>query len=120
MSKIKPALEGKFKQLKNEISNYVPLMNQATETVVNQDVSEYPIFVFHQQEVALGINVVDREKVAGNWSVNVSTLEEFVSKHLILEENVDTFRKQYKDAENQFCLFVLSEIGADFIFIPRK
>ena len=112
--------EEKLLQLKEEISLYLPMMDQAVQTVLDQDVSDYPIFVFHQQEVNIGINVVDREKVKGNWSVNVSTLEEFVSKNLILEENVEKFKIKYESANELFCLFALTELGADFIFLPRK
>lgn len=112
--------EHKYVQLKNEIDFYLPVMEQAADTVIDQDVSNYPIFVFHRQDVAIGLHLVDQKKVIGNWSVNLSTLEEFVSKRLIAEENVDAFREKYRDPEKFFCLFVLSELGADFIFIPRK
>ena len=111
--------EEKYSKLKNEIIPYLPMMDQAAETVRDQDVSMYPIFVFHQQEVAIGLNVVDRNKVLGNWSVNVSVLEEFVAKQLIAEANVEEFKKRYKEPESHFCIFVLSELGAEFIFIPR-
>lgn len=110
----------KYEMLKKELLIYLPMMNQASDTVMDQDVSKYPIFVFHQLEVEIGINVVDRTKVKGNWSVNVSTLEEFVSKQLIAEENVKSFQEKYEDPALHFCLFVLSELGAEFIFIPRK
>jgi hypothetical protein len=110
----------KYEILKKEIVVYLPMMNQAADTVMDQDVSKYPIFVFHQQEVAIGINVVDKSKVKGNWSVNVSTMEEFVAKQLIAETNVENFKKKYEDPSLYFCLFVLSELGAEFIFIPRK
>jgi hypothetical protein len=76
--------------------------------------------VFYQQEIELGVTLVERETTAGNWSVNASTLEEFVARQLIEEENVPGFKKHYRDPEKQFCLFVLSELGAEFIFIPQE
>lgn len=112
-------VEQKYDVLLKEIEPYMPMMKQASDTVVDQDVSKYPIFVFHQQEVAIGLNVVDRKKVLGNWSVNVSTLEEFVSKRLIEEEHVEDFKTKYVDASKTYCLFVLSEMGAEFVFFPR-
>lgn len=86
----------------------------------DEDVSNYPIFVFHQQEIELGVSLIDNEKVAGNWSVNASTLEEFVARQLIEEDHVQGFKKHYRDPETHFCLFVLSELGAEFIFIPQE
>jgi len=32
---------------------------------------------------------------------------------------VQDFRQVYKDPEANLCLFVLSDLGAQFIFIPR-
>ena len=110
----------KYLQLKEEIDMYIPMMQEAADTVIDQDISKYPIFVFHKQEIAVGIHLVNQKKVQGNWSVNLSTMEEFVSKQLIAEENINAFREKYKDPETHFCLFILSELGADFIFIPRK
>jgi len=86
----------------------------------DEDVSNYPVFVFYQQEIELGVTLVDRENSSGNWSVNASSLEEFVARQLIEEEHVPGFKKHYRDPDTHFCLFVLSEIGAEFIFIPQE
>jgi hypothetical protein len=108
-----------FLQLQNEIRPYFPMLEKASEAIIDQSVSDYPVFVFHQQEIELGIPVVDRLKVKGNWSVNASTMEEFVSKSLIKEEKIEEFKNKYKDSKDYYCLFVLSEMGAQFIFMPK-
>ena len=109
-----------YRVLESELATYVPMLIEAAETIIANEVSSYPIFVIHQHFVDIGIQMVDKEKVNGNWSVNASTLEEFVTKQIITSEKVDGFRKRYKDAKDELCLFVLSELGADFIFIPKK
>mgnify|MGYP000273770305 CR=1 FL=1 len=109
-----------YKILAAELQTYLPALAEAAETIVTNDVSLYPIFVIHQHFVDIGIQMVDRDKVSGNWSVNASTLEEFATKQIITSEKVDAFRKVYKGKQNEFCLFVLSELGADFIFLPKN
>lgn len=110
----------KYRLLESELAGYKKALGEAADTVIDQDVSEYPIFVVHQQQVDIGIPIIDREKVEGNWSVNVSTLEEFVTKQLIEEEKIEEFRKLYADPREDLCCFILSELGARFVFMPRK
>ncbi|MEM1217340.1 MAG: hypothetical protein AAGH79_00435 [Bacteroidota bacterium] len=110
----------KFRLLESELRIYGPALGTAADTVLDQGVSKYPIFVAHQQTVDMGIPIFDREKVSGNWSVNVSTLEEFVTKQIIAPDKVDEFKKVYKDPAEEVCIFVLSELGANFIYIPRS
>ena len=109
-----------YRILESELKTYIPTLADAAETIVANDVSLYPIFVIHQHFVDIGIQMVDKEKVNGNWSVNASTLEEFVTKQIIQPEKVEDFKKRYKEAKEELCLFVLSELGADFIFLPKK
>ena len=64
--------------------------------------------------------MVDKDTVNGKWSVNASSLEEFVTKQIIQPDKVDNFKSVFKNPESDLCLFVLSELGAKFVFIPRK
>ncbi len=109
----------KFKVLEGELRPYIPTLGKAADTILDQEVSEYPIFVAHQHQVEIGIPLIDKVESKGNWSVNASTLEEFVSKQVIQPDKVDPFKSVYKDPEEFVCLFVLSELGATFIFLPR-
>jgi hypothetical protein len=108
-----------YQVLAQELSLYKKLLGQASDTIVEQDVSKYPIFVLHQHQVEIGLLLVDKTQVEGNWTVNVSTLEEFVTKQIVLTEQLDNFKKNFKSTQTHHCLFVLSELGAQFIFLPR-
>jgi hypothetical protein len=112
--------ENKFKLLEKELVGYLKMMGDAGDMIRVQDISDYPIFVIHQQHVEIGIPIAERGKVKGNWSVNASTLEEMVSKSVIEERKAEEFTKVFKNPEEHLCLFVLSELGAQFIFIKRK
>ncbi|MCR9287804.1 MAG: hypothetical protein NXI23_10500 [Bacteroidetes bacterium] len=109
-----------FQQLEEELKNYKDILGKASDTIIQQDVSKFPIFVIHQHSVDIGIQIVDNESVNGKWSVNASSLEEFVTKQIIQEGKVNQFKTVYKNPNSELCLFVLSELGAKFVFIPRN
>lgn len=108
-----------YKQLERDLAAYRKALSQAAEVIRDQDVSRFPIFVIHQNIVDIGINIVDKDVVKGNWSVNASTLEEFVTKQVIAEEKVADFQMLYRSHQDDLCLFALSELGANFIFLPK-
>ena len=105
-------------QLEDELIPFKRMMAQASDTIIDQEVSKYPIFVVHQHEVEIGVALVVASD-ANTWNVQASSLEEFVSKQIVETEKVDSFIEVYKDPKDFFCLFVLSELGANFIFLPR-
>jgi len=110
----------KFLQLEAELSGYKRVMREAADTIIDENVSEYPLFIVHQQEVEIGIPIAIRGKVRGNWSINASTMEEMISKNILNSEKVDSFKTIYKSPRTHLCCFVLSELGAQFIFINRE
>jgi len=111
----------RYQQLKIELEIYKKAMSQATDTILDQDVSKYPIMVAHQQELELGIPIVTQKTFpAGNWDIHASTLEEFSSKQIISQEKIQNFRGTYKSPNDFICVFVLSELGANFLFLPRN
>jgi hypothetical protein len=107
----------KFIRLQEELKPYSKIMSDANQQMLDGEVTKYPIFVIHQQQVELGVPLIKGEE--DKWSVQASTLEEFAVKGLIQDHKIDDFRKVFKDPNDYFCLFVLSELGAQFIFIPQ-
>lgn len=105
--------------IENEMKGYVKLLAAAADKILDSKASAYPIFVVSKQPISLGINILDREKANKNWSVNASSLEEFVNKQLVFENKKPEFIKTYKDPKTHLCLFVLSDLGAQFMYIPR-
>lgn len=105
--------------IENEMKRYRPLLNAAIDKILTSNASQFPIFVVSKQPIALGINLVDREKVNSNWSINASSLEEFTTSKLIFENKVANFKQTYKNPQEYLCLFVLSDLGAQYLFLPR-
>ena len=105
--------------IENEMKKYLTLLNAASTKIIESDATKYPIFVVAKQPVALGIQILDRTKSNSNWSINASSLEEFVSNQLVFEDKKEDFLSTYKDPLSFICLFVLSDLGAQYMFLPR-
>ena len=110
--------EAKLQQIQEEITPFRAVMGSLADQILVQDVSRYPIFVVHPATIEVGLPVIEKGETS-RWSVNVSTLEEFATKQIIQPEKVAEFRKVYKDPESFLCLFLLSDLGAQFVFMPR-
>lgn len=109
----------KYLQLGDDLKRYRKALNQAMEIMLDQEVSNYPIFILHQQELEMGIQLIEASETTGLWSVHASSLEEFSVKNLIDKDKILEFQQVFNEHKDHFCLFVLSELGAQFIFYPR-
>ncbi|WP_020536406.1 hypothetical protein [Lewinella cohaerens] len=106
--------------LKKQLHPYLLLLVKTANTIKDQDISNYPVFVVYQEEEAagLGIPVVAAEATTEGWSVNASTLEELAAKKVVAMENVERFTTVYKTNEGAICCLVWHEGNAQFVFIP--
>ena len=109
----------KFLQLEEELKNYRKALNQALDIILERGITEYPIFIAHQDTFEAGIPIINRYEVKGNWNINISSMEEFIQKKLILPQKLNQFKLTYKPPTDHICFFVLSELGAQYIFLPR-
>ncbi|HEB62183.1 MAG TPA: hypothetical protein ENI82_03430 [Bacteroidetes bacterium] len=113
-------IEQKFKKIQEELRPYKKILGKAADAIIDENVSSYPIFVVHRLEVSIGIPIIKREEVEGNWSINASSLEELVTKKVIEMEKLDSFKGIYKNPRSFLCLLLLSDFGATFAFLPRS
>ena len=111
--------EEQYRKLVQEIKPFLSLLSQASEAILQQEVSSYPIFILHQSQVALGVQLVDREESSSPWSVQVTTLEELVAKNVVNLDKLEAFRRVYKDPTAYFCLLMLTDDRASFLFLPH-
>ena len=108
----------RFLTLEQELQPYKKMMADAADIILDQDVSNYPIFIAHQQEFDMGI-VLTSVNEKSKWAIHASSLEEFVSKQIVFPDRIEEFKSNFKDPSESLCIFVLSELGAQFLFIPR-
>jgi hypothetical protein len=105
-----------FLRIETELRPYFQVMGQASDTILDAEVSSYPVFIAAKQEVPIGVLLMTDEV---GWSVNASTLEELVARQIVANEHVANFRAVYKDPRQFHCVFVVAEEGNNFLFIPR-
>ncbi len=119
-----PDVEGtasRFFRLQEELDTLKPLLSRVVDEVLKSRVSKYPILVIHQEKgIDLGVPVYNAVGTGNKWNVNISTLEDFYKKSLIKSDKIDDFKRIYKDPSDWFNLFVMSDLGAQFIFVPRS
>lgn len=85
------------------------------------NVSNYPIFVYTKDSLRLGVDLLSNTQEELKWNVNVSHLEEFVHKGIVLKDKAAQFIKVYKEHADHFCLFVtFSEEEADFVYVSKN
>lgn len=105
-------------EIEKQLSVHNHLVTHAKQTVLDSDVTKYPIFVASRSKVELGISLIDHEKTTALWSINVSSLEEFVAKNIIDTAKVDNFKQTFKDVDNYNCYFIISSIGNQIAYLP--
>ena len=114
----KPAPESPLRSLEDDLKVYSDSIREVAIEIMAEGISLYPIFVAHQHEVKLGELILDKDELNMNWTIQASTLEEFVERGIIHPEKKEKFIKQFKDPSDFMSLFVIVPEGANFIFFP--
>jgi hypothetical protein len=112
--------ESPLKSLEQDLKLYNESIKEVSTEIMVEGISAYPIFVAHQHEVKIGEPILDKNELNTGWSIHASTLEEFVEKGIIHPDKKDRFIKQYKNAHDFMCLFVIVPEGANFVFYPYQ
>lgn len=104
--------------LEKDLEFYADSIKEVSVEIMVEGISQAPIFIAHQHEVKIGEMILNREELNTNWTIQASTLEEFVEKGIILPNKKEHFLKNYKKPEDFMCVFVVVPEGANFIYYP--
>jgi len=107
-----------LKSLKEDLDFYRESIKEVATEMMVEGYTLYPIFVAHQHSVNVGELILDKAELNTQWSIQASSLEEFVEKGLVEEERKAYFEKNFKNANEYMCLFVVVPEGANFVFYP--
>jgi len=110
--------ESPLKSLETDLKFYAESIKEVAVEIMVEGISAYPIFIAHQHEVSVGELILDKDELNTNWTIQASTLEEFVEKGIVKPEKKELFIKNYKNAHQFMCLFVMVPEGANFVFYP--
>ncbi|MFD1629437.1 hypothetical protein [Pseudopedobacter beijingensis] len=104
--------------LQKDLNFYKDTLREVAVDIMVEGLSLYPIFIAHQHQVSIGEIIIDKEEMGREWTVQVSTLEEFLEKGIIEKDKKDVFLYSYKDPDAYACVFAVVPEGANFVFVP--
>lgn len=106
--------------LEKDLKFFNESIREVALEIMVEGLSNYPIFIAHQHEIALGEMILDRFDLNTEWSIHASTLEEFVEKGVIKEILKERFISSYKNPNEYMCVFVIVPEGANFVYFPYE
>lgn len=112
--------ESPLVSLEKDLELYSDSIKEVAIDIMMEGISTHPIFIAHQHVVSIGELILNRDDLNTNWSIQASTLEEFVEKGIINREKKPSFLKSYKKPEDFMCVFVIVPEGANFIYYPYQ
>lgn len=104
--------------LEKDLSFYADAIKEVSVDIMLEGISTHPIFIAHQHEVSIGEIILNRAELNTDWTVQASTLEEFIQKGIVHPDKKEQFLKIYKKPENYMCIFVVVPEGANFVYYP--
>lgn len=104
--------------LEKDLSFYADSIKEVAVEIMVEGISAHPIFIAHQHQVNIGEIILNREELNTSWTIQASTLEEFIQKGIIHPDKKEHFLKSYKKPENYMCVFVIVPEGANFVYYP--
>jgi len=110
--------ESPLVSLEKDLELYAESVKEVAIDIMMEGISTHPIFIAHQHTVSIGELILNRDELNTNWSIQASTLEEFVQKGIIDPQKKALFVKSYKKPEDFMCVFVIVPEGANFIYYP--
>lgn len=113
-------LKADLQSLKGDLIIFKPSIKEVSRDIIKEGLSEYPIFIAHQMNIPIGEIILDHTELAMSWSISASTIEEFMEHKLIEHGKDELFKTSYKDPEKNICIFIISEGGASFVFVPYE
>ncbi len=115
-----PELDGKYLgTITKDFAVVADTLREAAYQIRKRGFSDYPIFpIGKEDDIPIGLLLIDKHEVATEWNYNASYLDEFVQRGLIAEDKVDNFKATYKDPDEYCCLFVMDGAFTRFVYIP--
>src|SRR4051812_22851157 len=89
--------------LEKDLSFYAESIREVAVEIMVEGISSHPIFIAHQHEVSIGEMILNKDDLNTDWTIQASTLEEFVQKGIIHPDRKEQFLKTYKKPENFMC-----------------
>src|SRR3569833_2105352 len=96
--------ESPQERLEKDLKLYSEAIHEVAVDIMVEGLSRYPIFVAHLHVVKLGELILDRHDLNTEWTIQASTMEEFVEKGIIKDVLKVCFIKSFKNPVVFLCL----------------
>jgi len=106
--------------IRNDVRIMGRVMRELAHHVLHEKISEFPMFIAHQGELALGRPFLSADMYKLNWDYRASVLEELVKNKIVEREKVEEFRETFGDPEERACIFVILPNESAFVFVPYE
>lgn len=114
-----PELNGKYLgTISKDFVVVAGTLREASYQIRDRGFSDYPIFPISKDELPIGQVLLKKHEVALDWNYNVTYLDEFVQRGLVLKDKVEMFKEAYKDPDEFCCLFVVDGEFKSFVYMP--
>ena len=107
-----------LESLRNDVAQVGKSLQKIAETVIEEGISEYPVFVASQEFIDLGRPIFELDEFQLNWYFTISILEDFLKRNIVQGERLKGFKKTYGDPRERACIFVVTPEDARFVFVP--
>lgn len=97
-------------------------LQMVSATILDDNISNFPIFVICKTPLALGENISDRlsEDDRDGFQIIASTAEELIKARIIEAEKAKMFVASYKSPRQFACVLMVSDLGSGFVYFPYK
>ncbi len=109
-----------LRDFQSQYSRFKSMLIEAQEVIMDNAVSDFPVFVFSKTLPELGVQLYESQDLIRDWYVHATSLEELVAKNVVDSSRVEDFKEVYKDPHSYFCILVMDEQTAQFAFPPIK
>ena len=110
--------EKALNNLRKEMDLYKESMQEVSKNIMESELSEFPVFIAHQGTITFGENILNHTDFGTRWSINATYLEELKRVGLVAENGEQPFKEAFKDPKKHFCILMVTERSAHFVFLP--
>ncbi|MEL6673632.1 MAG: hypothetical protein AAFR61_15615 [Bacteroidota bacterium] len=107
-----------LESIQNDVEHIHQHLKAIAIRVMEEGISDYPVFIAAQEMVDLGRPILDRDSISVNWFFNASILEDFVRRDIVKKDKLEKFKSTFGDPREKACIFVLTPKIGQFIFVP--
>ncbi len=105
-----------IRDFQSQYGRFKTMLEEAQEVILDNAVSEFPVFVFSKILPELGVQLYESLDMERDWYVHASSLEELVAKNVVDSARIEDFKEVYKDPASYFCILLMDGTTAQFAF----